>query len=144
MLSRTTLSYCPPDDSPNSRRFNLLQPLCPLFSSAVLYFQSLAASFAKKWGVGYTPATHPFEISNIQTLLFQPVCNLVNAIVARPSFVFITLRIAFPAKPFFSQPSGLPGGVGRESAFMLCTYLKSASKALPKWAQQSGWIPNVS
>ena len=27
-------------------------------------------------------------------------------------FIFITLRIAFPATPLFSQPSALPGGVG--------------------------------
>jgi hypothetical protein len=28
------------------------------------------------------------------------------------SFVFTTIRIAFPATPLFSQPSALPGGVG--------------------------------
>src|SRR5882762_2498807 len=41
-------------DPPNSRQFILLQPLCSLFSTSVLCFQSLAASFAKKGGVGYT------------------------------------------------------------------------------------------
>src|SRR6267378_2969048 len=40
--------------SPNSRQVILLQPLCSLFSTSVLCFQSLAASFAKKGGVGYT------------------------------------------------------------------------------------------
>src|SRR6266403_1878486 len=39
-------------DPPNSRRFILLQPLCSLFSTSVLCFQSLAASFAKKGGWG--------------------------------------------------------------------------------------------
>src|SRR5712672_1920331 len=37
---------------PNSLQFILLQPLCSLFSTSVLCFQSLAASFAKKGGVG--------------------------------------------------------------------------------------------
>ena len=41
-------------DPPNSRQVILLQPLCSLFSTSVLCFQSLAASFAKKGGVGYT------------------------------------------------------------------------------------------
>src|SRR3981189_175751 len=41
-------------DPPNSLQFILLQPLCSLFSTSVLCFQSLAASFAKKRGVGYT------------------------------------------------------------------------------------------
>src|SRR5882762_11612550 len=39
-------------DPPNSRQFILLQSLCSLFSTSVLCFQSLAASFAKKGGVG--------------------------------------------------------------------------------------------
>src|SRR6266404_5544150 len=41
-------------DPLNSRQFIWLQPLCSLFSTSVLCFQSLAASFAKKGGVGYT------------------------------------------------------------------------------------------
>src|SRR5712672_3123400 len=39
-------------DPPNPRQVILLQPLCSLFSTSVLCFQSLAASFAKKGGVG--------------------------------------------------------------------------------------------
>ena len=46
-------------DPPNSRQFILLQPLCSLFSTSVLCFQSLAASFAKKGGVG---STHNREV----------------------------------------------------------------------------------
>ena len=41
-------------DPPNSRQVIMLQPLCSLFSTSVLCFQSLAASFAKKGRVGYT------------------------------------------------------------------------------------------
>ena len=43
-------------------------------------------------------------------------------------FVFITLRIAFPATPLFSQPSELPGGVGI-SAVHLATRLPRALSA---------------
>src|SRR5882672_10564392 len=46
-------------DPPNSLQFILLQPLCSLFSTSVLCFQSLAASFAKKGGVG---STHNREV----------------------------------------------------------------------------------
>src|SRR6267378_225337 len=48
-------------DPPNSRQFILLQPLCSLFSTSVLCFQSLAASFAKKRGVGYTPKREAYS-----------------------------------------------------------------------------------
>src|SRR6266446_7625168 len=51
------------DHPPRSKSFPciLLQPLCALFSSAALSFQSLAASFAKTPGVGvpqHIRATH--------------------------------------------------------------------------------------
>ena len=42
--------------------------------------------------------------------LFLPLRLRGNRIYA--PFVFIFLRIAFPATPFFSQPSALPRGVG--------------------------------
>jgi hypothetical protein len=112
VLSRTSLSYPSTNPTPNSRPLNPLQPLCPLFSTPLLYFQSPTASFVKKWGVGYTPATRPLEIGNIQLLFPQPSCNLVNAVLAESSFVFIALQIPFSANSFFSQPSELPGGVG--------------------------------
>jgi hypothetical protein len=113
----------------NSRQLNALRPLGSLFAPPVLCFQSLAASFAKKWGVGYTHAPHPFGISNIQTLFSRRSCDLVNAIPAKshslppspranqfcPPFVFILscpdprgVQTAFPANPFFSHPSASP------------------------------------
>src|SRR5882762_2154373 len=50
---------------PNSRQFILLQPLCSLFSTSVLCFQSLAASFAKKRGVGYTPKREAYSSNSL-------------------------------------------------------------------------------
>src|SRR5467141_2129711 len=54
VLSRINLSHPSRHSTPNSRPFNLLQPLCSLFSTPVLCFQSLAASFCKTPGVGGT------------------------------------------------------------------------------------------
>src|SRR6267378_7030744 len=52
-------------DPPNSLQFILLQPLCSLFSTSVLCFQSLAASFAKKRGVGYTPKREAYSSNSL-------------------------------------------------------------------------------
>jgi hypothetical protein len=119
------------DHPPRSKSFPciLLQPLCALFSSAALSFQSLAASFRKTPGVGVPVNIHPF-LSTTSRLFFGASCNdstglqplgfnlgfrpVLCAPVVSPicsPFVFMILRIAFPATPFFSQPSALPGGV---------------------------------
>ncbi len=55
LLSRHYLVYPSPRYTLNPRRFNLLQPLCSLFSAAIFCFQQLAASFAKTPGVGVSP-----------------------------------------------------------------------------------------
>jgi hypothetical protein len=52
VLSRTNLANRSLDSSPNSRPFNLLQPLGSLFPTPALCFQQLAASFCKTPGVG--------------------------------------------------------------------------------------------
>ena len=54
-------------DPPNSRQFILLQPLCSLFSTSVLCFQSLAASFAKKRGVGYTHKREAYSSNSLDS-----------------------------------------------------------------------------
>jgi len=54
VLSRRNLSYPSCRSTPNSRRFNRLQPLYALFPTPVLCFQQLAASFPKTPGWGGT------------------------------------------------------------------------------------------
>src|ERR1700730_833342 len=80
VLSQTNLSNRSRHASPNSRPLNLLQPLCPLFPTPILYFQQLAASFSKTPGVGYTRSNRFFEISKLRTFFRDPSCKLVNAI----------------------------------------------------------------
>jgi hypothetical protein len=66
--------------------FNNLQPLSSQITAAVLYFQQLAASFAKIPGVG-TPRFPSFAISNIQTLFYKPdpsETNLFGAASEKP------------------------------------------------------------
>src|SRR6267154_6281810 len=54
-------------DPLNSRQFILLQPLCSLFSTSVLCFQSLAASFAKKGGGVYPQARGVQQLSGLKS-----------------------------------------------------------------------------
>ena len=79
MLSRTALSCSSPSDSPNSRPFNRLQPLCRLQKSQLLWNQANPASFSKSPGVGYTLTSRPCGISKLRNLFSRPSCNLVNA-----------------------------------------------------------------
>ncbi len=66
MLSRTNLADATRHSSLNSRPVNRLQPLCFLFPTPVLCFQSLAASFCETpgWGVPSRPSGR----SDLQTL----------------------------------------------------------------------------
>jgi len=84
VLSRTTLSYSSPHDSPNSRPLNRLRPLSRRQKSQLLWNQANPASFSKSPGVGYTLTSRSCEISKLQPLFSRPSCNLVNTIVAEP------------------------------------------------------------
>ena len=98
MLSRTTLSCPSPNNSPNSRPLNRLQPLSRRQKSQLLWNQANPASFPKlpgcgvgipkrnygTPGVGYTRKSRPCGISKIRTLFPRPLYNLVNAILAEP------------------------------------------------------------
>src|SRR5229473_729411 len=68
--------------------------LCALFRTPFLCFQSFAASFSKTPGVGGTSA---------RCLGVGACSGLANPGLCSP-FVFILLRIHFPATPFLSHP----------------------------------------
>jgi len=75
VLSRRNLADASRHSTPNPRRFNHLQPLCPLFPTPILCFQQLAASFPKTPGVGV--CTHA-------SLLESATCRLFSASAQRP------------------------------------------------------------
>jgi hypothetical protein len=128
---RALLRFCS-----KSITFKRLQPLCPLSPTPILCFQQLRASFCKTpgWGLPNTPApsfvppSHaprgasiPCAVSRLRILpvtagVYYPSrVSDFSAVAPHPiasPFVFIFLRIAFPATPFLSQPSALPGGGG--------------------------------
>src|SRR5258707_3829814 len=131
MLPRQIISQSPPRQS-NPFLIRQLQPLCPLFSSPAFCFQSFAASFSETPGVGVPPhicpslrfrrhMRHVAPLSSVTSVdcayFLSPrrctLCGRPNLPPARRGgpFVFIFLRIAFPATSFFSQPSTLPWGV---------------------------------
>src|SRR5467141_983710 len=76
VLSRINLSHPSRHSTLNSRPFNLLQPLCSLFSTPVLCFQQLAASFPKTpgWGVPITSAPSSTSAVTCATWRLYPLC----------------------------------------------------------------------
>ncbi len=75
MLSRTKLAYPSRHSSLNSRPFNLLQPLCRLQKSQLLWNQANPASFCKTPGVGVPPQTSPLESSTSSLFFRAPVAT---------------------------------------------------------------------
>jgi hypothetical protein len=152
VLSRTTLSYRSRNSSRNSRPLILLQTLCRYEKSQVLCNQANPDSFPKipgcgvghpernYWtpGVGYTLASRPCGISNIQTLSSRPSYNLVNASAADSPFVFITIQIPLPATPFVSHPYKTPGGVTLRA---LCAPTSMPSVLSPFLTLRAGQAP---
>ena len=69
VLSRTNLAYSSRQSSLNSRPFNLLQPLCSLQKSQLLWNQGNPASFCKTPGVG-VPSQIAFVESATSGLFF--------------------------------------------------------------------------
>ena len=126
MLSRTNLADAPRHSSLNSRPVNLLRPLYRRQKSQLLWNQANPASFCKTPGVGVPPQTSPLESATSSLFFSGPVITQLRGSRRRPRctpicspFVFITIRIAFPATPFFSEPSALPGGVGYHRSYLL-------------------------
>src|SRR5438309_2052625 len=56
-------------------------------------FSIACALFGQNTGGGVPPKNHSFEIINLQTLLFDPVCNSVT-----PTRVFRVRRVSCPRK----------------------------------------------
>src|SRR5467141_1554435 len=116
VLSRINLSHPSRHSTPNSRPFNLLQPLCSLFSTPVLCFQSLAASFCKTPGVGGTSfpessLQHPASSTNSLVsyhLLVNPVlsCNYTHSFCATAAQQ--TQHPQLLAHPFYRHGGGTP------------------------------------
>src|ERR1700756_4645481 len=105
-----------------SKSLRALECSLSSFSSSPLLFSMVCTLFFQNTGGGVPASRLPFEISNIQFLFYRYCLPSSYSIGPELSsfttgsqfcapFVFIMLRIAFPASPFFSQPSELPGGV---------------------------------
>src|SRR5712691_3366438 len=85
VLSRRNLSYPSRRSSPNSRPFNLLQPLSPLSAAPLLCFQQLAASFPKTPGVGVPPRDGRCTEAQ-KCLAVSPLLATLTSFVSRKSF----------------------------------------------------------
>jgi hypothetical protein len=89
----------------------LLNSLVAFFALPALCFQRLADSFAKTTSFFANPLCASSVLSTPSLPGASKGALSFHTSICSP-FVFTTLRIAFPATPFFSQPSALPRGVG--------------------------------
>jgi hypothetical protein len=102
--------------------FHILAASWRSFWSTLLLFSIVYSLFLENTGGGVYPSMTTFwnqqHTDSFPAPLFANQLSPSPSTVPRlwgiefcPSFVFTTIRIAFPATAFFSQPSGLPGGV---------------------------------
>src|SRR5258708_17869618 len=84
VLSRTNLAYFPHPSSLNSRPVNLLQPLCRLQKSQLLYYQANPASFCKIPAWGVPPYTSPLQ-SPTSSRFSLTQLHLLQLMIPNPS-----------------------------------------------------------
>ncbi len=127
-LTRQPNFYAAWPSSAFSAACRLFVSLCSLFRTRFLCFHELADSFAKIPGGGTSAhPRHAFRRHMRHVAPLSPVASLDCAYFLSPRgvyhqrsfcvaanpigspFVFITIQNPFPATPFFSHPSKMPG-----------------------------------
>jgi len=123
VLSRTNLSYSSCHSSLNSRPFNLLQPLCRLQKSQLLWNQANPASFCKTPGVGV-----PSQIALVESAtsgLFFPALFAIlptrqpSNLCAPSKFFRIRCYAKWGRKPFRIRSYEKHGGGAHPPRFRL-------------------------
>ena len=122
MLPRRNSAESSRFSAPNPRAFILLRTLCPFRKSQTLWNQANTSSCAQTPGWGWGPAKLSSKISDLQTLLPQPVCKSVT-----PGPAGIDLHV--PCFHTVTNPSFRKSFIFTSICIAPCFFLRAPSRS---------------